>query len=67
MEIRSYESSDRHAVIDLWTSVFEDNSDHNSPELSLNRKLEFGDELLFVAANSSDLEIAGGGVRNVIG
>ncbi len=51
MNVRPYVAEDRQAVIALWKSVFGDPGDHNSPERSLQRKLDFGDDLLFVAVN----------------
>ena len=53
MMIRPYKNTDRPSVIDLWASVFGDALDHNAPEASLERKLQFGDQLLFVAAHGS--------------
>lgn len=51
MNIRRYTPADRMAVVELWELAFGDGGDHNSPERSLDRKLEFGDGLLFVATN----------------
>src|SRR5690606_15043760 len=55
MNVRLYQASDRQAVIDLWMSIFGNPPDHNSPERSLDRKIEFGDQLLFVATNNNDI------------
>lgn len=49
MEIRRYQPSDRQAILELWTAVFGDDGDHNSPDRSLDRKLAHADDLLFVA------------------
>lgn len=55
MNIRAYETADRLATIALWTLVFGDSNDHNSPERSLDRKLEAGNELLFASIENSEV------------
>ena len=55
MNIRPYNPSDRHAVIELWTVAFGNPDDHNSPEHSLDRKLRFDKELLFVAVDGNNV------------
>lgn len=55
MEIRLYQPSDRQAVLELWTLVFGDDGDHNSPNRSLDRKLAHADDLLFVAQSSGHI------------
>ncbi|EKN44036.1 MULTISPECIES: GNAT family acetyltransferase [Pseudomonas syringae group] len=43
-------SNDQHrqAVIDLWTTVFNDDAPHNRPDLSIDMKLAAQDRLFFV-------------------
>ncbi|MBA1228312.1 GNAT family acetyltransferase [Pseudomonas viridiflava] len=43
------DSHHRLAVIELWQAVFDDDAPHNRPDLSIDMKLEVGDELFFVA------------------
>lgn len=42
----------RDQVISLWEKVFGYEADHNAPELVIDKKLEFGDGLFFVALNN---------------
>ena len=39
----------RDQVISLWTEVFGYEADHNAPQLVIDKKLEFGDGLFFIA------------------
>ena len=39
----------REQVIELWTAVFGYEADHNIPGLVIDKKVEFGDGLFFVA------------------
>jgi ribosomal protein S18 acetylase RimI-like enzyme len=50
-------SDERHRqhVIDLWKSVLGYDAPHNSPELSIDRKLAVQDGLFFVAHDGSDV------------
>lgn len=41
----------RDQVISLWEAVFGYEADHNAPQLVIDKKLEFGDGLFFVALN----------------
>ena len=41
----------RDQVISLWNEVFGYNAGHNLPQLAIDKKLEFGDGLFFVALN----------------
>jgi ribosomal protein S18 acetylase RimI-like enzyme len=45
-------SKHRDQVISLWEEVFGYEADHNRPELVIDKKLEFGDGLFFVATNN---------------
>ena len=38
-------------VISLWKDVFGYEAEHNAPQLVIDKKLDFGDELFFVALN----------------
>ena len=42
----------RDQVISLWKKVFGYAADHNAPQQVIDKKLEFGDGLFFVALNS---------------
>lgn len=39
----------RDQVIELWQAVFRYEAEHNMPDLVIDKKLEFGDDLFFVA------------------
>jgi len=45
----------RDKVISLWKEVFGYEADHNVPQLVIDKKLEFGDGLFFVAQNNKDI------------
>ena len=45
----------RDQVISLWEKVFGYEADHNTPQLVIDKKLEFGDGLFFIALNNHDL------------
>lgn len=49
MKIRIFEESDKQAVGSLWQKVFSEDPIHNDPLLKLNKKVGFGDGLIFVA------------------
>ncbi|HEA66812.1 MAG TPA: GNAT family acetyltransferase [Desulfobacterales bacterium] len=42
----------RDQVISLWKEIFGYEADHNAPQLVINKKLEFGDGLFFIALNN---------------
>ena len=45
----------RDKVISLWNEVFGYEADHNVPQLVIDKKLEFGDSLFFIAQNNKDV------------
>ena len=45
----------RDQVISLWNEVFGYEADHNTPKLVIDKKLEFGDGLFFVALDNQDV------------
>ncbi|MFJ4143633.1 GNAT family acetyltransferase [Pseudomonas sp. NPDC089734] len=50
--------SDRHhrlGVISLWETVFEYDTPHNRPDLSIDKKLAVADQLFFVAVEGNDV------------
>ncbi len=54
MVIRSFQVSDRQAVIDLWKRVFPDDPPHNEPAEVLDAKLKV-DDLIFVADSGEQI------------
>ena len=55
-EIETYDSlKHRDQVILLWKEVFGYEEDHNTPELVIDKKQEFGDGLFFVAMDRRSL------------
>ena len=44
-------SRHRQQVVDLWQTVFGYAAEHNSPELSIDKKIKSGDGLFYVAEN----------------
>ena len=53
-EIETYDNlKNRDQVISLWKEVFGYEADHNGPELVIDKKLEFGDGLFFIATTDS--------------
>lgn len=55
MLIREYAAEDRVAVIDLWLTVFPHSTGHNDPGASIDRKLEAGDGLFFIAIEDGSI------------
>ncbi len=49
----------RGQVISLWKGVFGYEADHNAPELVIDKKLEFGDGLFFIATDNDNKAIIG--------
>ena len=45
----------RDQVISLWNKVFGYEADHNASQLVIDKKLEFGDGLFFIALNKQDV------------
>ena len=45
----------RDKVISLWKEVFGYEADHNLPQLVIDKKLEFGDGLMFIAQNNESV------------
>ncbi len=59
MNIRFYNNdSDQESVIELWKSAFNYDSPHNDPLTSIKRKIEYNDNLFFVA-ETDDRKIIG--------
>lgn len=54
MQIRSFQSTDRQAVIELWNRVFADDPPHNEPASVLEAKLKV-DDLVFVADDEKQI------------
>lgn len=55
LEIRSYQDSDKAAVIKLWEEVFPGAPAHNPPAKDIERKLGVQPDLFFVAQYESKL------------
>lgn len=55
MQIRSYQPTDREAVLALWQEVFGYPEARNRPEKVLDDKLALGDGLLLVALHDGEL------------
>lgn len=47
MEIRKFREPDRHALIELWKTIFPDSPPHNEPSSVIDEKLAV-DDLIFV-------------------
>jgi len=45
----------RDQVISLWKDVFGYETSHNSPDIVIDKKLEFNDGLFFVAMDNDDI------------
>lgn len=54
MNIRKFEESDRHSLIELWHAVFPDDPAHNEPSIMIAAKLAV-DDLIFVAEHNGNL------------
>ena len=55
-KIKAYEDSKhRDQVISLWRKVFGYEAAHNTPELAIDKKLEFGDGLFFVVTSNESV------------
>jgi len=61
MQIRCFEEADEAAVIALWREVLPDSAPHNDPATAIRKKLEFGRDLFFVAADGAVIGTAMGG------
>ena len=55
-EITTFDNLKHRAqVISLWKDVFGYEANHNAPELVIDKKLEFGDGLFFIATDNQDV------------
>ena len=55
-EIKTFDNVEhRDKVISLWEAVFGYEADHNAPHLVIDKKLDIGDGLFFIAADSKDV------------
>jgi ribosomal protein S18 acetylase RimI-like enzyme len=55
-EIKTFDNGKhRDKVISLWEAVFGYEADHNAPHLVIDKKLDIGDGLFFIAADSKDV------------
>jgi hypothetical protein len=49
LTIRPYRESDEPHVVALWKEALPDSAPHNDPATAINKKLDAGDDLFFVA------------------
>lgn len=55
-EITTFDNSrHRDQVVALWNEVFGYEATHNAPDLVIDKKIEFGDDLIFVAVDEGDV------------
>lgn len=54
MNIRKFQDSDRSSLIELWKTVFPDDTPHNEPSIVIEAKLAV-DDMIFVAEHEDKL------------
>ena len=60
MKIRNYHQSDKESVISLWKEIFNPKKYHNDPEVAINMKNKYNDNLFFIAEEDNQI------IRSVI-
>lgn len=55
MKIRNYHQSDKESVISLWKEIFNPKKYHNNPEVAINMKNKYNDNLFFIAEENNQI------------
>lgn len=55
MKIRNYHQSDKESVICLWKEIFKLEKYHNNPEVAINMKNRYNDDLFFIVEEDNQI------------
>lgn len=55
MKIRRYDHRDKDQIVELWKNIFPITSPRHEPEFSIQRKVQYKDDLFFVAVENTQI------------